>query len=289
MAFKILLFFAILCNCCISAPCHADEKKVKKFFNVSSHGRGMFCCVLTVLGLADCYEKGEIAGFNIDYSNHGSYYEPELGPNWWIYYFAPLCVGDSTEANGVKTVTGYPRGFAVHAECKLSRSRCNELLKKYIRIKPKFIKEVNRFVNQHFNSAEFVIGVHYRGTDKIRESPRASYELMESEIRDVIRKQCLVSPKIFVATDEQGFLEFMQAQFPVQIVATEALRSVDETTPLHKAEGNKFRKGKEALIDCLLLSKCDLLIRTSSNLSLCSTFFNVNLPVIEVSKRYGKK
>ena len=47
-----------------------------------------------------------------------------------------------------------------------------------------------------------------------------------------------------------------------------------------------MKEVENALIDCILLSKTDLLIRTSSNFSLASTFFNPKLPVIELSKRH---
>jgi len=68
----------------------------------------------------------------------------------------------------------------------------------------------------------------------------------------------------------------------------DAIRSVNgkalHVDPAH----SPYRVGREALIDCVLLSRTDMLIRTSSNLSLCSTFFNSDLPVQELNRRWNR-
>ena len=46
-----------------------------------------------------------------------------------------------------------------------------------------------------------------------------------------------------------------------------------------------YKLGKEAVIDCLLLSKCNHLIRTSSCLSLVSEYFNPQLTDTLLNKR----
>ena len=43
-------------------------------------------------------------------------------------------------------------------------------------------------------------------------------------------------------------------------------------------DGHELREGLDAVVDCLLLSRAHTLIRTASNLSLCSTLFNPSLP-----------
>ena len=55
--------------------------------------------------------------------------------------------------------------------------------------------------------------------------------------------------------------------------------------PVHYNSEDPYRVGEEALIDCLLLSRTNLLVRTSSNLSLCARYFNPSIPSIEVSVR----
>ena len=50
-------------------------------------------------------------------------------------------------------------------------------------------------------------------------------------------------------------------------------------------EDRNHKKGVDAVIDCILLSRCQVLIRTSSNLSLCSTLFAPEMPVILLNRK----
>jgi len=45
---------------------------------------------------------------------------------------------------------------------------------------------------------------------------------------------------------------------------------------------NPYECGEASIIDCILLSQTNVLIRTASNLSECSRYFNPELPVIIV-------
>ena len=91
--------------------------------------------------------------------------------------------------------------------------------------------------------------------------------------------------KIFIATDEYKFLHFMMYRFHKKVCYCEAKRSIG-SIPLHLDEDrNPYQTGEDALIGAILLSRVNFLIRTSSNLSLCSRYFNPELPVLELSQR----
>ena len=47
-----------------------------------------------------------------------------------------------------------------------------------------------------------------------------------------------------------------------------------------------FQKGEDAVLDCLLLSRCQVLIRTASNLSQCSALINPDVPEIALNRGY---
>jgi hypothetical protein len=165
------------------------------------------------------------------------------------------------------------------------------LIQKHIQIKPHVTKRVEDFVNANFGNC-FVIGLHYRGTDKIVHAPRVAYEEVIKVVQTKVASlaQSLAQEyKIFVATDEQAFIDFIMTAFPGKICyQTDVIRSTDDK-PLHvNAKMNRYKLGEDALTDCLLLSKTDFLIRTSSNLSLWSTYFNPTIPVLELNQRYKK-
>lgn len=267
----------------------ANEKPIEKKIAVikGTHARqGLFSGFFTVLGYLDRFDKGELAGLSVDFADYGLYYEPPYGLNWWEYYCEPLRVG--TLPGPEKSIEYCSDEEAPHVayrtEIAFSRERSIELTQKYIKIKPSIQKEVDNFVSSQFNG-KFVIGIHYRGTDKGSEAPRVPYEKVSEVVNSFIQNNESKDFLIFIATDEQPFVEFMQKSFPDKVICQNCLRSSDGK-PIHFVNTSPYQQGKEAVIDCLLLSKTQTLLRTSSNLSHWSTFFNPNVPVIILSSRH---
>ena len=82
------------------------------------------------------------------------------------------------------------------------------------------------------------------------------------------------------------FLDYLIALFPDKVCFNTAAIRSESNRPLHASHPNPYQGGEDALLDCLLLSKSDILVRTSSNLSLISSFFSPEIPVINLSERY---
>lgn len=242
------------------------------------HHFGFFCLFTTVLGCLDFYEKGYYAGLIVDFDKHGLYYDPLMGPNWWNYYFEPILVGNYFNATVRQINDGEFQNAAYYARDDMSRKRANELIQKYVKIKPDIVHEVDKFVEDSFGS-DYILGIHYRGTDKFtwNEADFVSYEQTLKAIEDHLEEVKPASYKIFIATDEAAFLAYMQNRFPDKVVYQESQRSTDNR-PVHYGSSDPYRIGREALVDSLLLSRTDYLIRLFSNLSVCSCYFNADLP-----------
>lgn len=248
---------------------------------------GMFATCNLVLGhlyLFDigCYNK-DIDGLKVDFGKKGNYYDPKRGSNWWRYYFEPLEIKNSIKSK-LKVTSPDQNRNAWDKRKTLSREQANALIKKYIKIRPSIKKNVKEFAREKFKDY-FMIGVHYRGTDKAKEADPVSYddalEVIEEYIDTLPKKTKF---KIFIATDEVGFLEYMKSCYPKRIIAIEAFRS-ENSDPVHHSDNDSYLLGEQAIMDSLLLSKCDVLIRTSSSLSLWSTYFNPKVPVIMLNER----
>ena len=248
---------------------------------------GMFAVANEILGQLSIYESKdpvEIEGFLVDFGTYGLYYEPTHGPNWWSYYFEPLCLGNIDRTHAAPLAKElYFEGFKKRQQLK--RTQAAQIVKKYIHVKESVLRKVESFVSRYFNGI-FTIGVHYRGTDKGVEASPVSYEKVFQSILARIPPQG--SWQIFVATDEIPFLKAIQLQFPGRVVACDAIRS-EGKLGVHFLSEEGYRKGEEALIDALLLSRCQLLIRTSSNLSLWSTYFNPDLPTVLLNLRFRSR
>lgn len=258
---------------------------------LTSRNDGMFSILFDVFYLVRAYEKQQFNSVKVDFGSSGLYFEKGYGLNWWSYYFEPISYGIANKINTAK-VNGddghpliFPYNIPYGMELAISREEANALIKKHIIVKPYILKDVDQFVSDHF-SGYTTIGVHYRGTDKMYgEAPKLKYEKALKVIKLHIKKLAVSDYKIFVATDEQDFIEFMLETFGDKICFNmDAARSTNGK-PLHKLNKSPYKHGLEALMDCLLLSRTDLLIRTSSNLSLFSTYFNIDLPVVELTKR----
>lgn len=244
----------------------------------------MFASANKILTQLYLYEKGElpeITGLKVDFGELGLYYDPAHGKNWWEYYFEPIQLGSKEDAK-IKHLSRDEALSGCRMRYKMAQNEIISLVIKYFHPLPYILDKVHQFAKNYFEGF-FMIGVHFRGTDKYTEARRVNYEEIFIKINECIPAD---SPyKIFVATDEIGFLQAIKREFPNQVIATNAYRSEGDIGT-HFSTNHPFETGEEALIDALLLSRCDLLIRTSSNLSLWSTYFNPNISVFLLNQRY---
>ena len=242
------------------------------------HASGLFSEFASVLGFLDHYERWRrcYAGVLVDYRD-GLYAEPAAGSNWWNSYFTPIAM---RHADGPLRAVGqsYHDLCANHVERTMVRGRAADLVDRYIGAAPHVHAMVDEFVARHWQGAA-VIGVHYRGTDKVIDARRVPYDEVAAKIDDRLSAAGRHG-KVFVATDEDAFVEFVRGRFPGRVVARDMFRSSDgRPIDIVNDDGN-YRKGLDAVVDCLLLSRTDFLIRTASNLGLCATFFNRLLPAV---------
>jgi hypothetical protein len=163
---------------------------------------------------------------------------------------------------------------------RLPRRRGHELIERYIRPVARIREKVDTWARERFAGAH-VIGVHYRGTDKHHDAPRVPYEAVAAAVRARVPADG-AAWKVFLATDEQPCLDFLRARFAGRLECLDMRRSTDGG-PIDVILGDNFRKGEDAVLDCLLLARCDFLVRTASNLSLCSTLFNPDLPTVSLN------
>lgn len=244
---------------------------------------GMFSILFDVLSLTKQYEKGHFNGIEVDFKEEGLYYSPEKGPNWFNYYYDSIQIGDK---RNIKHICGdAPFAPSYDIEFHTTRHEANVLIDKYLHVKQDILAEVAEFFERHF-FGNFVISVHYRGTDKITEAPEVPFSVIQDKIVQTIIAMGYANYKIFIATDEKAFIDYMMDAFGDKICFNEkAIRSINGE-PLHFSAHNRYKLGRDAMIDAILLSRGDVLMRTSSNLSLWSTFLNPDMPVYELNQRY---
>ena len=268
--------------------------------------------------------EGGIRKLQILFGRDGLYWEEGHGDNWFTYFCKLKGIKEKAWLKEEIVTTTECCDRALYTENTMSRKQVHTLIRSHIEVKENVTSLVDEFQHGYFDGY-FVIGVHYRGTDKHQEAPRKSYqEVVQAIEKEVSSYSGTKKVRIFVATDEAAFLSSVRSHFESRedknrVVAAEVKRSLDKSKPIHMENSTPYQTGTllaismgfsgnlfffyfflcvivchcvgilglMAWVDCFLLSRCDVLLRTSSNLGLFATFLNPDLKVTLLSSRYG--
>ncbi len=168
----------------------------------------------------------------------------------------------------------------------LTLAKADQLLKKYLVVRHEIGMEVDNFCTEHFKGLP-VLGVHYRGTDKRSEAPLIPYEQVKRNI-DFYLQQFPETVAIFVSSDDENFIRYAKAQQmkrPI-IIRNDTFRS-STANAIHHSQQPKSEINHDAIINCLLLSRCTALLKTASILSAWSKLFNPALPLVMLSEPFA--
>lgn len=158
----------------------------KESIILRSKPHGMFSMFHFVLYYLQEYERGTIDGLKVDFAKTGLYYEESAGLNWWEYYFEPIILENQNAWNSINIIEEDTYVDPNCIEFSNSLEDNHHLVEKYIKIKRQILQKIDDFQKENFED-KFVIGVHYRGTDKVHyEAPSVAYSNVMESIYKVI-------------------------------------------------------------------------------------------------------
>jgi hypothetical protein len=228
------------------------------------------------------------------------YYDPASGPNMWEYYFEPVSSyrpGSSgyethalpskllwrlhhKEASSVFAyyygVHGSKRGYD-EAWYGAMRTRASQLLGRFVRPRQHVLQAVDAFWTSNFGPGATVLGVHMRGTDKQADiggeivPPQVYMHHIDAYLQEHPHARLLL------ATDSPRFLRRMRERYSTKLVARNVLRSERNAFLDVQPAGANERKGFDVLVDALLLSRCNFLLKSSSAVGEFAIYFNLSL------------
>ena len=249
------------------------------------------------------------------------FYDPAYGENVWEYYFepaaeysyddlqkmvrdpaCPLTEDDITSLSSDESlrlhlwepdsVFNYPYGYYKDKYVfdeqwyEDQRRKAHHVIQRYIKVKPHIQEKVEEFCRDHFQD-NHVLGVHIRGTDKGTADchPRLSRIVRPREYFPLIdRYTAKHGPcRIFVATDQKQFVEEMRSRYGGRIISRDVVRSDSIVNTFQKRERHGYAIGEEVLLDCLILSRCDFLLKCTSAVGEYAIYFNPKLRCIDVN------
>jgi hypothetical protein len=211
----------------------------------------------------------------------------ERNGNWFEnYFFSTIPAPAETRKLHTSVIMNvHDLGLRERYGRAITLETASALLAKHMGVRKEILSEVEEFTREAFRGE--TLGVHYRGTDKASEAPRVDWSTVRSEVLSLLEKARTIKT-IFLASDEPEFIDFfVGSSWPVKVVQYDCAEIYRGGMPTHKTTGDGYRKGKEALITCLLLSRCDYCLKTSSYLSGWSKLFNPKLKVIMLNRPHG--
>lgn len=167
----------------------------------------------------------------------------------------------------------------------LTLAQASELIQKYLRIQDDIQGEVDDFCAQQFQGRK-ILGVHYRGTDKHTEAGAVTQAKVEENIRYYLQNNPDIEA-VFISTDAAEFLKEIEKSSigkPI-LYRNDTFRSTDNVA-IHFSGQNRYDINRDALVNCLLLSRCDALIKSASILSAWSVLFHPEIPLVMLNKPY---
>lgn len=160
-------------------------------------------------------------------------------------------------------------------------------MKAFVRVKAHVQAKVEAFWSRQMGGCRWVLGVHVRGTDKNPSigggvvPPEAYYPLIDRHL-GLHQWAC-----VFAATDQSQFAEQLKGRYGSQLHLYHALRSnTSRNVFSDPSVKDHYRKGEDALVEALLLARCDFLLKPHSGLSEAAIFFNLDLHNNSVEMQY---
>ena len=234
------------------------------------------------------------------------YHSPAHGANMWEQYFQPVSdvvpgAGHVLHALPSKALWKlHQRGddsvfayyYGVHsakrgydeAWYRSMRLRAHGLLK-HVSLKPHVQDAVDDFWRRELAARWPVLGLHVRGTDK---DPAIGGSIVPPRSYAPHIDSYLAShpnATLFVATDSPAALQWMRQRYGARVVAREALRS-EGNAFLDTRLRDNYRKGLDVLLDALLLSRCDFLLKSSSAVGEFAIYWSPRLHERSIDLQY---
>lgn len=225
----------------------------------------------------------------IYWDEYSLYYDPNGyngSTNVWEYYFEQISNLNYNPGDELYWKYYDPDSFYLPAlldSCynQFYKDIFSPLIKKYIKIKPNIQNKINTFYTQQM-SGKKNIGIHLRGTDKFIEIKPVDPNIIFDRANE-IAKELKNNYQFLVATDEEKLLNLAKSKLNGKVVFYNSHRSLNDKPVWEIHTDCKPLLGEEILIESQLLSKCDYLIHTSSNVSIVVCYFNPEIKNILLS------
>jgi len=262
------------------------EQRAKKGFyavDMATDAMGLGARIINMFEvLLYCDTKGYIPAFKFSYP--GEDMDTDYFGELFTYKNLQTSVSKTLQFTAIRDTGELIRK---NYDKKLSLSIAKDLFDKYLSINPIILDEVNSFSSKWFTGKQ-VLGIHYRGSDKATEAPVVSLDSLRYHIIYILKNNPEIN-LIFVSSDEKKTIQYLSdLNLPAPVVFREDIIRSEDGEQIHlKKQNSKSVINRDAMVNCLLLSRCGYLLKNASLLSDCSVIFNPKLKVSVISAPYA--
>ena len=257
--------------------------------------------------------------------------------NWFNHFFHPVNETQQDDTFWIKymkanTVPTYRHNKDISPVMLFNKATLNSIPRSVglytsmwhqnIQVLPHIQLKVDRFKAEQWKGAREIIGLHFRGTDKLPSAESNEDDPLHVEYDfcySLLKKHLAKDVVFFIATDEQPFVDFLKEK-NLPMTSTNSLRSSVNTSGLftnvstsmctkgkaqnavcqqfndlidqsiHRGfpDASKYTKGEDVLIDVLLLSNCTTFYRSRGNVSNFIGYINPACTVVDMVSMYKK-
>jgi hypothetical protein len=216
----------------------------------------------------------------IDFENFPTLYnedeEVQGTRNAWEYYFhqtSAVPLREIYESHHVFLCDGkYPHGFSFSVT---TISGSTEVFNQHIQVLPEIEDSVQNWIDEFGTRT---LGIQFRGQEQNR-APGHPFGPTKRQILEASKRLIreLNFDRIFLVTEDHDYLDLLRSEFGSALIFTDSFRTRGENAyriqprPLHR-----YKLGREVLVDALLLSRCQALIASGSNVSEFAKLMNGN-------------
>lgn len=219
------------------------------------------------------------------------YFDDSTAPNVWARFFSATEPGRAAGPGGPPALKYRASAMGMTAyRAPTPRLAASALMRRFAAPRPSFQMDCDRFIAEAFGGRP-AIGVHVRGTDAgrgLEDRTCIDMDLVDEEIRGSLSRY--PDAVIFLATDEDDILGRFRRRYGDRLRYRDGIRSPDQRS-IHGhydagMPGSGFTKGRDVLVDALVLSRCQFLIRSHSAVTTFALCWNPSLPYVDLECRY---
>src|SRR5262245_8892904 len=238
--------------------------------------RGFFS--LIIQAVANSYDlRNEYDRFYFDYRGSDFFRDERLGEdNFFNNYFVQdknlLASPRQREVDWVSV--WHVRRDTWQSIGGETRAEIGRVVRRRLRIKDTILSKIDRIERERFGGRR-ILGLHKRGTDHGFHG-----ELLPlTDYFSAVDRHIGAFDRLYLATDEADTVRRFQERYRDKLIyLDDVFRSSDERSVHEHTFENNYKKGEDVLIEAVLLSRVDFLLKTMSNVSLFSILHNPDLP-----------